>query len=870
MLLSMVAALRLGSFRLQRGIMRPNIRKVDGRHRFCFGAVQSRLYSTADMGKRAAREKAKNEVRLRNIRYREASSAARGDAASTLYSLKVSVCPVLREELNLNGREKRGRVFVESDSFASSSLQGLKNELHAFFRALRKSTYLLSAQLPQVNEDGEMVLDNEMIGGGKLELDVSSDEDVANLFKEAVNFYEARQNIGGAEAITRPTVLLHVSKDPNAPAPPPPPAYLDNMPDPTTSEHMTMLSFYSFPPSQIQDVDEFCLNLRRAWKPFGALGRIYVAKEGVNAQMSVPTNVMSNYRECCFAIPELGEYMENGLNIDPVPIPSKEFFHGENPPPFKNLHIRPKSQIVADGLDKPLDWQRAGNDLPPLEWHKKLQADEPPILLDCRNSYETGVGKFVNAEPLGTDTFRDSWEILKDRLKDVPRDKEVMTYCTGGIRCVKVGAYLEQELGFKNVSRLAGGIIAYDRTLEKEREKNPQEAEELSSLFHGTNYVFDGRVGRQITDHKLGECVTCGNMTNLLGNCANTACHKRMVQCSACLTGFDGCCSTSCQTRFVNSLAKSKRSLSSGVEREGGGVTKSSSGEIDFDPSVFDDVQEYSAEHSSEAPELYDAIQRNTERYLPTGAHMTSGGVQGRLLASLASMARSGRVLEVGTFTGYATCAFAEGVGAGGGGGLVLTLERDKLAVGVARHHIRALSKGTGADGWKFVGELDNKTVAELGEGEEFAVSLEDLGGVQVVSRRCNDALAVLEEMAADGGGLGLGLGEEPFDLVFVDADKTRLLDYVEVCLASDKVLRKGGAILVDNVLWKGAVIAAGDGNEDGGGDGDGGGVETKQTRRKRKLARIMHHFNERIKTDSRAEVVLLPLRDGLSIIRKR
>ena len=98
------------------------------------------------------------------------------DAASTLYSVKVSVCPVLREELNLNGREKRGRVFVESASFASSSLQGLKNELHAFFRALRKSTYLLSAQLPQVNEDGEMVLDNEMIGDGKLELDVSSDE----------------------------------------------------------------------------------------------------------------------------------------------------------------------------------------------------------------------------------------------------------------------------------------------------------------------------------------------------------------------------------------------------------------------------------------------------------------------------------------------------------------------------------------------------------------------------------------------------------------------------------------------------------------------------------------------------------------------
>lgn len=82
----------------------------------------------------------------------------------------------MREELHLNGREKRGRVFVQSDSFESTTLQGLKNELHSFFRALKKSTYVLSAQLPVVNEDGEMVLNNEMIGDGKLNCDIASDE----------------------------------------------------------------------------------------------------------------------------------------------------------------------------------------------------------------------------------------------------------------------------------------------------------------------------------------------------------------------------------------------------------------------------------------------------------------------------------------------------------------------------------------------------------------------------------------------------------------------------------------------------------------------------------------------------------------------
>ena len=175
--------------------------------------------------------------------------------------------------------------------------------------------------------------------------------------------------------------------------------------------------------------------------------------------------------------------------------------------PFKGLHIRERRQIVADALDGPLDWQRAGTDLPPMEWHERLAkaeggGEDGPIILDCRNEYETGVGRFVGAEPLNTDTFRDTWGKLRERLEGVPKDREIMTYCTGGIRCVKVGAYLEQEMGFKNVSRLAGGIIAYDRAVQEERERGK---EGMESLFHGTNFVFDGRLGRKITDHKVRE-----------------------------------------------------------------------------------------------------------------------------------------------------------------------------------------------------------------------------------------------------------------------------------------------------------------------------------------------------------------------------
>ena len=114
--------------------------------------------------------------------------------------------------------------------------------------------------------------------------------------------------------------------------------------------------------------------------------------------------------------------------------------NGKPAPPFRNLHVRVRSQVVADGLDKSLDWQAAGYDMPPLEWHEKLKGakegnsdQKEPIILDCRNTYETDVGIFEGAEPLGTENFRDSWDVLKDRLADAPKDAPIMTYCTGGM-----------------------------------------------------------------------------------------------------------------------------------------------------------------------------------------------------------------------------------------------------------------------------------------------------------------------------------------------------------------------------------------------------------------------------------------------------
>ena len=838
-------------------------------------------------GKKAARQRSAKERESRNLNIKRLlhsdNSGDNSDSSSfqipPLYAVKVWVDDELRDEMKLSGREKRGRVFIESGSDGTKTFRGMKDEIFGFFRALRKNTFLLTANLPQFDEDGNVVavsypslLENNDNNNDLSSWNIENDEDVIKTFAMADEYFQNSTSSTTFE-LKRPSIQINVRKDPNAPLPPPPPEYLKGMSNPGESESMTMLSFYAFPPSGVADPEEFALDLKRKWKPFQALGRIYVATEGTNAQMSVPTNVLHNFMECCRSIPELGEYMENDINIDPKPLSQEEFavagvpINDKPAPPFRNLHIRVRTQIVADGLDKSLDWQSAGYDMPPMEWHQKLKQardakkegsedkNDLPILFDCRNTYETDVGIFDGAIPLETENFRDSWEVLKDQLADTPKDAPIMTYCTGGIRCVKVGAYLTQEMGFTNVSRLAGGIIAYDRTLNEEKEDE-------ESMFKGTNFVFDGRLGREITKDKLGECITCGAETSLVTNCRNPSCHKRMIQCENCQTTYHGTCSTACKNRILN----------------GATTSELQSTEEQVETRQYENLDDYSLGHSSPVPSVYSEMELNTQSYLTSGSHMVSGAAQGRLLTQLASMTRNGRILELGTFTGYATACLLEGARNVGqilgvdpnqkDGPYVMSMERDSRALNLAAAHLRAI-ENHGFEGEEAAVAISAlRTDEQVGEVHEDVVSVSiDDGTARCDLLRVTDALATVEAIATGDFDQPIA----PFDLVFVDADKTRLLEYVEACLSSDKLLNRGGMIVVDNVLWKGLVLEASTGDFVSVSDSeDAGKAELKKNRRARKLATLMHKFNSAIAKDERAEVLLLPMRDGLSVIRKK
>jgi UPF0176 protein len=280
------------------------------------------------------------------------------------------------------------------------------------------------------------------------------------------------------------------------------------------------VSFYRY--VIIDNPQELRDNLFKQWDALGILGRIYVAREGINAQMSVPE--------------ENWEIFKFNLNADKrfegVPFKIAVEDDGKS---FYKLAVKVRHKIVADGLDDDaFDVTNVGNHLTAIEFNKAME-DPETIVVDMRNHYETEVGRFVGAICPDADTFREELPMVIDELKD-KKDKKILMYCTGGVRCEKASAYLKHH-GFKDVNQLHGGIIDYVRQIK---------AEGVASKFIGKNFVFDERVGERITDDVIAECHQCGQACDTHVNCANDDCHLLFIQCEKCAEKMNGCCTPEC------------------------------------------------------------------------------------------------------------------------------------------------------------------------------------------------------------------------------------------------------------------------------------------------------------------------------------
>ena len=280
------------------------------------------------------------------------------------------------------------------------------------------------------------------------------------------------------------------------------------------------VSFYRYViidnPTELRD------KLFKQWNAFGILGRIYVAREGINAQMSVPE--------------ENWEIFRFNLNADPrfAGIPFKIAVEDDGKS-FYKLVVKVRNKIVADGLDdNSFDVTNVGNHLTAAEFNQAME-DPETVVVDMRNHYETEVGRFTGALCPDADTFREELPMVLEELKD-KKDKKIIMYCTGGVRCEKASAYLKHH-GFRDVNQLHGGIIDYVRQIR---------AEGLPSKFIGKNFVFDERVGERITDDIISECHQCGAPCDTHVNCANDDCHLLFIQCDSCAEKMKGCCTPEC------------------------------------------------------------------------------------------------------------------------------------------------------------------------------------------------------------------------------------------------------------------------------------------------------------------------------------
>lgn len=322
-------------------------------------------------------------------------------------------------------------------------------------------------------------------------------------------------------------------------------------------EKRVTISFYKY--HNIASPQTFRDELYLGLESMEIFGRIYIAVEGINAQISIPDKNKEAFREYLYSIPFLkGIRLNTAIQDD-----GKSFF---------KLKILVRKKIVADGLDdSTFDVTDSGVHVNASEFNK-LADDANTVIVDMRNHYESEVGHFKNAICPDVDTFREELQVVEDLMKE-QKDKNLLMYCTGGIRCEKASAWMKHQ-GFKNVFQLDGGIIEYARQVKEAG---------LENKFIGKNFVFDERLGERISDDVIAVCHQCGNPCDDHTNCKNDGCHLLFIQCKECAAKYHNCCSVECH-EIISLPEEKQKEVRKGINKGRQVFKKGRSGNILFKP----------------------------------------------------------------------------------------------------------------------------------------------------------------------------------------------------------------------------------------------------------------------------------------------
>ncbi len=306
-----------------------------------------------------------------------------------------------------------------------------------------------------------------------------------------------------------------------------------------SDEERTTISFYKY--VSVKNPELFRHYIYVQWDEIGVYGRVHVATEGINAQLSIPTEHLDAFVATLNDITLL-EHVRLNFAVE------------DNGKSFYKLVIKVRDKVLADGLeDQSFDSSNKGQHLHAKEWNQ-LMDDPNSILIDMRNHYESEVGHFDGAVAPDVDTFASSLDVI-DKMMEENKDKKIMMYCTGGIRCEKASAWYKHK-GYKNVYQLEGGIVNYAHEVQDEK---------LDNKFKGKNFVFDERLGETIGQEVIAQCHQCGKACDTHVNCKNVACNLLFIQCEDCSKSHENTCSKHCQSTIKlpeeeqRKLRKSKR-----------------------------------------------------------------------------------------------------------------------------------------------------------------------------------------------------------------------------------------------------------------------------------------------------------------------
>lgn len=300
------------------------------------------------------------------------------------------------------------------------------------------------------------------------------------------------------------------------------------------------ISFYNY--FYIADVQAFRDELYKKLNDLNVFGRIYVANEGVNAQVSVPEYNLNKFTEGLNTIVGL-----NNLRLN--------YAANDDGKSFWVLKVKIREKIVSDGITDPsFSMEKKGEYVDAKKFNELIKHDDT-IVVDMRNHYEYEVGHFKDAIEIPSDTFREQLPMAAEMLS-LEKEKNIIMYCTGGIRCEKASAYLKHQ-GFKNVFHLEGGIINYN---------NQTKEDQLPNNFVGKNFVFDERLGERITEDVIATCHQCGIKADDHTNCKNEACHLLFIQCKSCKEKYRGCCCKDCK-EVLELPEEEQKNLRKGIDK---------------------------------------------------------------------------------------------------------------------------------------------------------------------------------------------------------------------------------------------------------------------------------------------------------------